>query len=177
MGQFSWICSDTRRELICYDIPETNTRTKKAFLLIPKEFGGGCYKVDDNYDGYGCFYDDNGKEVDAYEVAEQHPDLKQFLELANQRENELVEENKRLLDEVNGFRNVVKQNVKTVETLNDLIDVQDKKLTEANELKSEIELMKKVIIALAKITVTPGFNCTYPENNKFYNLVAKMKKT
>lgn len=110
-------------------------------------------------------------------LAEQHPDLKQFLELANQRENELVEENKRLLDEVNGFRNVVKQNVKTVETLNDLIDVQDKKLTEANELKSEIELMKKVIIALAKITVTPGFNCTYPENNKFYNLVAKMKKT
>lgn len=68
MGQFSWICSDTRRELICYDIPETNTRTKKAFLLIPKEFGGGCYKVDDNYDGYGCFYDDNGKEVDAYEA-------------------------------------------------------------------------------------------------------------
>ena len=47
---------------------------------------------------------------------------------------------------------------------------------EIKELKSEIELMKKVIIALAKITVTAGFNCTYPEKNKFYDLVSKMLK-
>ena len=45
---------------------------------------------------------------------------------------------------------------------------------EIKELKSEIALMKKVIIALAKITVNAGFNCTYPEENKFYELVSKM---
>lgn len=68
MGQFSWICSDTKRSLICFDIRSKKTCTKKAFLLIPKEFGGGSYKVDHNYDGYGDFYDKDGNEVDAYEV-------------------------------------------------------------------------------------------------------------
>lgn len=47
---------------------------------------------------------------------------------------------------------------------------------EIKELKLEIKLMKKVIIALAKITVNAGFNCTYPEENKFYDLVSKMLK-
>lgn len=47
---------------------------------------------------------------------------------------------------------------------------------EIKELKSEIELMKKVIIALAKITVNAGFNCSYPEKNKFYELVSRMLK-
>lgn len=47
---------------------------------------------------------------------------------------------------------------------------------EIKKLKSEIALMKEVIIALAEITVNPGFNCTYTENNEFYNLVSKMKK-
>ena len=47
---------------------------------------------------------------------------------------------------------------------------------EIKELKSEIELMKKVIIALARITVTAGFNCSYSEKNEFYELVSKMLK-
>lgn len=47
---------------------------------------------------------------------------------------------------------------------------------EIKKLKSEIKLMKEVIIALAKITVTPGFNCSYIENNEFYDLVSKMLK-
>lgn len=47
---------------------------------------------------------------------------------------------------------------------------------EIKELKSEIELMKEVIIALARITITAGFNCSYPEKNKFYDLASKMFK-
>ena len=47
---------------------------------------------------------------------------------------------------------------------------------ELEELKSEIKLMKEVIVALAKITVTAGFNCSYPEKNEFYKLVSKMFK-
>lgn len=47
---------------------------------------------------------------------------------------------------------------------------------EIKELKSEIELMKKVIVALAKITVTAGFNCSYSKENEFYDLVSKMLK-
>ncbi|MBP5594535.1 MAG: hypothetical protein J6Y02_04070 [Pseudobutyrivibrio sp.] len=47
---------------------------------------------------------------------------------------------------------------------------------ELKELKSEIELMKKVIIALAKITVTAGFNCSYTTESDFYDLVSKMLK-
>ena len=47
---------------------------------------------------------------------------------------------------------------------------------EIKELKSEIKLMKKVIIALAKITVTAGWNCTYPEENDFNELLSKMIK-
>ena len=66
MGMFSWVCSDSGKALTCYDCSGKNT-TKKAFMLIPKEFGGGSYKVDNNYDGYGVFYDDNGKGHDAFE--------------------------------------------------------------------------------------------------------------
>jgi len=69
MGQFSWVCSDTENELICGDIDTYGIHdyTKKAYVPIPKEFGGGSFKVDGNYDGYGEFYDDNGNEVDIYE--------------------------------------------------------------------------------------------------------------
>lgn len=71
MGQFSWKCSDTGHALLegCIDevglVPDT--WTKKAYLLIPKEFGGGHYSVDHNYDGYGRFYDKDGETHDAYE--------------------------------------------------------------------------------------------------------------
>ena len=37
------------------------------------------------------------------------------------------------------------------------------------ELESEIKLMKEVIVALADIAVCAGWNCTYPEQNDFYN--------
>lgn len=47
---------------------------------------------------------------------------------------------------------------------------------EIKELKSEIEIMKEVIIALAKITVTAGFNCSYTKESEFYDLVSKMSK-
>lgn len=47
---------------------------------------------------------------------------------------------------------------------------------EIKELKSEIELMKKVIVALAGITVTAVFNCSYPEQDEFYDLVSEMLK-
>lgn len=67
MGMYSWVCSDTKNSLACYDIRKTENRTKKAFLLIPKEFGGGSFKVDHNYNGYGEFYDDNKKPHDVYE--------------------------------------------------------------------------------------------------------------
>ena len=71
MGQFSWKCADTGHALLCHDIEEErlveDSWTKKAYLLIPKEFGGGHYSVDNNYDGYGEFYDENGKAHDAYE--------------------------------------------------------------------------------------------------------------
>lgn len=69
MGMFSWICSDTENSLVCGDTEEIGCYdyTKKAFLLIPKEFGGGSFKVDHDYDGYGVFYDENGNAHDAYE--------------------------------------------------------------------------------------------------------------
>lgn len=69
MGQFSWVCSDTENELICYDIDTCGIHdyTKKAYVPIPKEFGGGSFKVDDNYDGYGRFFDKDGNEVDIFE--------------------------------------------------------------------------------------------------------------
>lgn len=68
MGQFSWICSDTKKPLLRHDIERDNfiKYTKKAFLLIPEEFGGGSFKVDNNYKGYGVFYDETGKEHDVY---------------------------------------------------------------------------------------------------------------
>ena len=47
---------------------------------------------------------------------------------------------------------------------------------ELEELKSEMKLMKEVIVALAKITVTASFNCSYPEKDEFYKLVSKMFK-
>ena len=69
MGMFSWICSDTERALVCHDICKgLKNCTKDAFLLIPKEFGGGSYKIKHNYEGYGEFYDENGNEVDAYDA-------------------------------------------------------------------------------------------------------------
>lgn len=72
MGQYSWICSDTKHALLCYDTAEDklkpNTWTKKAFMLIPKEFGGGAYVVNRNYNGYGIFYDHNNKAYDVFEV-------------------------------------------------------------------------------------------------------------
>ena len=49
-------------------------------------------------------------------------------------------------------------------------------IKEIEELKSEIDLMKKVIIALADITVNAGVNCTYFARNELYNLISKMKK-
>lgn len=71
MGQFSWKCADTGHALLCDDTDEAglkpNTWTKKAYLLIPKEFGGGHFSVDHNYEGYGVFYDKHGNEHDAYE--------------------------------------------------------------------------------------------------------------
>ena len=47
---------------------------------------------------------------------------------------------------------------------------------EVTELKSEIDLLKKIIIKLAKITVQAGFNCSYPEKNELYDLISKMKE-
>ena len=47
---------------------------------------------------------------------------------------------------------------------------------EIKELKSEIELMKKVIVELAKITVSAGINCSYGRRNEFFDLVSKMVK-
>ena len=71
MGQFSWKCADTGNALLEDSTDEVglvpNSWTKKAFLLIPKEFGGGAYSVDGNYEGYGEFYDDAGNPHDAYE--------------------------------------------------------------------------------------------------------------
>ena len=47
---------------------------------------------------------------------------------------------------------------------------------EVAELKSEIDLLKKIVIKLAKITVQAGFNCTYPEENELYDLISKIKE-
>jgi len=70
MGQFSWICSDTGHALLEGRIDATqckpDTWTKKAYLLIPGQFGGGYFATDD-YDGYGTFYDKDGNPHDAYE--------------------------------------------------------------------------------------------------------------
>ena len=51
MGFFSWITCDTGRS-ICnrYSI----RKTFPVYVLIPKEFGGGCLK-ENNYEGYGVF--------------------------------------------------------------------------------------------------------------------------
>ena len=73
MGMFSWICSDTNKALTCYDIDMSYSRlnkekcTKKAFLLVPSEFGTHPYYIDNDYDGYGKFYDLDGSEIDVYE--------------------------------------------------------------------------------------------------------------
>lgn len=74
---------------------------------------------------------------------------------------ELKKENKRLSDEVNGFRNTIKVNVKTIETLNNLTDVQDKELTEAKEIIS-------VILPLAKHA-----DVAFEEGSKFDNFIKK----
>ena len=71
MGQFSWKCSDTGHalleETISTDGLVPDTWTKDAYLLIPKEFGGGYFEVHGDYDGYGRFYDKDGNKHDAYE--------------------------------------------------------------------------------------------------------------
>ena len=72
MGMFSWKCSDTGNALLSGAINTNRLKpnwTKKAYLLVPKEFGGGAYLVDEDYDGYGGFFDFNtGRKVDAYEL-------------------------------------------------------------------------------------------------------------
>lgn len=71
MGQFSWKCSDTGNALLDDGIKPQRNCTTKAYLLIPAEFGGGHYFVDNEtrgreYDGYGNFFDDKGIKHDAY---------------------------------------------------------------------------------------------------------------
>lgn len=73
MGQFSWRTADTNKALLDKGISPRGKHncTTKAFLLIPKEFGGGHFFVDNDkpgreYDGYGNFFDENGKQHDAY---------------------------------------------------------------------------------------------------------------
>lgn len=72
MGQFSWRCADTKNALLDRGIEPQKNCTTKAYLLIPKEFGGGYFFVDNTirgreYDGYGNFFDEQGKKHDAYE--------------------------------------------------------------------------------------------------------------
>lgn len=74
MGQFSWRTADTNKALLDEGVSPRGQKncTTKAFLLIPKEFGGGHYFVDNDkpgreYDGYGNFFDEQGKMHDAYE--------------------------------------------------------------------------------------------------------------
>lgn len=72
MGQFSWRTADTNKALLDEGIKPQKNCTTKAFLLIPKEFGGGYFFVDNEqsgreYDGYGNFFDEQGKMHDAYE--------------------------------------------------------------------------------------------------------------
>lgn len=71
MGMFSFVCSDTERALVCYDINMSKKEnkafcTKVAYCPIPEEFGGGYLSIDNNYDGYGVFYQGNGFGVDVY---------------------------------------------------------------------------------------------------------------
>lgn len=71
MGQFSWRTADTNKALLDEGVKPQKHCTTKAFLLIPKEFGGGHFFVDNDthgreYDGYGNFFDENGKKHDAY---------------------------------------------------------------------------------------------------------------
>lgn len=72
MGQFSWKCSDTGNALLKMGIRPQKNCTTKAYLLIPAEFGGGHYFVDNEtvgreYDGYGTFFDEKGSKHDAFE--------------------------------------------------------------------------------------------------------------
>lgn len=72
MGQFSWKCSDTGNALLVMGIRKQKNCTTKAYLLIPAEFGGGHYFVDNKtsgrgYDGYGHFFDELGIKHDAFE--------------------------------------------------------------------------------------------------------------
>ena len=73
MGQFSWKCADTGNAILDKGISPRGQKncTTKAFLLIPKEFGGGYFFVDNEksgceYDGYGNFFDEHGIKHDAY---------------------------------------------------------------------------------------------------------------
>ena len=51
MGQFSWITSDTNRQILNNDQPHGPT---PVYCLIPNAFGGGSL-FEDNYEGYGVF--------------------------------------------------------------------------------------------------------------------------
>lgn len=51
MGEFSWITSDTKRQILNNDQPHGPT---PVYLLIPNKFGGGSL-YEDNYIGYGVF--------------------------------------------------------------------------------------------------------------------------
>lgn len=71
MGQFSWRTADTNKALLDEGVKPQKHCTTKVYLLIPKEFGGGHFYVDNSkrgreYDGYGNFFDANGKKHDAY---------------------------------------------------------------------------------------------------------------
>ena len=74
MGQFSWKCADTGHAILeCFtsEVGIKPTFTRKAYLLIPAEFGGGHFFVDNTrkgfeYEGYGEFYDATGNKHDAY---------------------------------------------------------------------------------------------------------------
>lgn len=73
MGQFSWKTADTNKALLIngYSPVEKYNCTTKAYLLIPEEFGGGYFSVNNSipergYDGYGIFFDQHGKKVDVF---------------------------------------------------------------------------------------------------------------
>lgn len=74
MGQFSWKCADTGNAILDDYTDTTGLKpnvTTKAYMPIPKEFGGGCFFVDNSkkgfeYDGYGRFFDQQGNVHDVY---------------------------------------------------------------------------------------------------------------
>lgn len=47
MGQFSWLDCITQEQIV-------DGRTRKSYVLVPKQFGGG-HIVEECYEGYGVF--------------------------------------------------------------------------------------------------------------------------